>query len=300
MKFLRLHLPATNDSGRDAWFSDGYSGQMKMFAPYSALWPHRYPRHKLDSIFHVIHPYYKKAQYDQEPSMGDLGYFDLEKMPRYQSPTCECSWIAVDAAQTESKAGSFTAFVCLGLSQGQLKVLAVRRGRWRQDVMCDQLVDFYAATMRLTGLYPERIIVEQAAGGFGIIDHLGGQLPIEPIIPRGSKEERAGAVCYLTNRGQVALPESAPWLKAFTEELQNFPLCSQKDQVDAFVHALSYAARPSEFRPQEQVIGAVNLIDDLDLDILGDSFDSDFERFTGGSGELISPATQRALNKWRG
>jgi predicted phage terminase large subunit-like protein len=292
MKFLRLHLPATNDSGTEAWFADGYSGETRTFGTYSALWPQRYPRPKLDAIFGVIHPYYKKAQYDQEPSMGDLGYFDLEKMPRYRAPTCERCWIAVDAAQTESKAGSFTAFVCLGLFQDQLKVLAVRRGRWRQDQMHTQLVDFYQSVARLTGIWPERIIVEQAAAGYGIIDHLSSQLPIEPIIPRGSKEERAGAVCYLVNRGQVLLPESAPWLKPFTEELQNFPLCSQKDQADAFVHALSYAARPSEFRPRELTTYGVT-------DYVAE-YESALEDLDGGFSqeELISAATARALNRW--
>jgi len=33
-----------------------------------------------------------------------------------------------------------------------------------------------------------------------------------------SKGSFTGAICYLVNRGQVARPESAPWLKAFAEE----------------------------------------------------------------------------------
>ena len=44
------------------------------------------------------------------------------------------------------------------------------------------------------------------------------------------------------NTGRCSLPDSAPWLKAFVEELENFPLCASKDSVDAFVHALAYAA----------------------------------------------------------
>jgi predicted phage terminase large subunit-like protein len=168
---------------------------------------------------------------------------------------CSQCWIAVDAANTETKAGSYTAFVALGFAENQLKVLNVHRGRWRQDKMQQQLVDFYHAIARQTGILPERVIVEQAAGGFGIIDHLSGQLPIEPIYPKGSKEDRAGAVCYIVNRGQVSLPESTSWKRPFVEELQNFPLCSSKDQVDAFVHGLSYAIRPSEFKPKILELG---------------------------------------------
>jgi hypothetical protein len=248
LKFLHLHLPATNDDGQSAWFRDGYSGEQIMFPAYAALWPTRYSRRKLDEIKATVTPYFWNAQYQAVPSMGDLGYFDPEKMQRYQHPLAEQVWIAVDAAQTATSGGSFTAFVCLGSFQGTLKVLAVRRGRWRQDEMHAQLGDFYRTCARLTGIWPEAVIVEQAAAGYGIIDLLSSQLPIVPIIPRGSKEERAAAVCFLNCR--VALPEAAPWLKAFSEELQNFPLCASKDQVDAFVHALSYASRPAEFRPK--------------------------------------------------
>jgi hypothetical protein len=31
LKFLHLHLPATNDSGTEAWFRDGYSGDEVIF-----------------------------------------------------------------------------------------------------------------------------------------------------------------------------------------------------------------------------------------------------------------------------
>jgi len=50
LKFMRLRLPATNDSGTEAWYRDGYSGEEVVFPPYEALWPERYPRPKLDEI----------------------------------------------------------------------------------------------------------------------------------------------------------------------------------------------------------------------------------------------------------
>jgi predicted phage terminase large subunit-like protein len=250
---------------------------------YRALWPTRYSREKLDEIFATIHPYYRAAQYQQVPSMGDLSYFDVNVMPSYQFPTCERCWLAVDAANTENIKGSFTAFVALGFERTRLKVLNVRRGRWRQDVMRTELIDFYQTVARQTGIVPERVVVERAAGGFGIIDSLSGLLPIEPVYPLGSKEERAGAVCYIVNRGQVELPQAAPWLPAFKEELQNFPLAATKDQVDAFVHALSYAARPSEFRPtpMSQVVTRDLVEEDSDCRLLGE-FDAELRGILGG------------------
>ena len=251
MKFLQLHLPATNDSGSEAWFRDGYEGIIKNFGSYAALWESRYGRPKLEEIFGVIHPYYKRAQFDLVPSLGELGYFDVSKLLRYKHHLVEQCWLSVDAAQTATATGSYTAFVACGSFEGVIKVLSVRRGRWRQDEMHSQLKDFYEHIFRLTGVMPEAVVVESAAGGYGIIDMLSNCLPIVPLYPRGSKEERASSVCFLVNTGRVAVPEAAPWLKIFLEEIENFPLCASKDMTDAFVHALSYASRPAEFKPHQ-------------------------------------------------
>jgi len=271
LKFLHLHLPATNDSGEGAWFRDGHSGETVLFPAYSALWPQRYSRTKLDEIKATVTPYFWNAQYQAEPSMGDLAYFDVTKFGVYQNFNVHRAWITVDAANTATKSGSYTAFVCLGLTpEGFLQVLGVRRGKWRQDQMMDELRDFYRTMTRAIGFAVECVVVEQAAAGYGIIDHLTGILPIQPIYPKGSKEDRAGAVCYVVNRGVVQLPESAPWLTPFVDEIGSFPLCRDKDQADAFVHALGYVLRPSEFKPTQQIVTYDPAID-LQL---GESFKS--------------------------
>jgi hypothetical protein len=255
LKFLQLHLPATNDSGTEAWFSDGYSGEETKFPAYAALWPTRYSREKLDEIRATVTPYFWNAQYQAVPSMGDLSYFDVSKFPRYEhTKNVEATWIGVDAGNTATSSGSYTAFVCVGSCGDHLKVLGARRGRWRQDVMIDELWEFYRAMTRLTGVQPMKVLVERAAAGYGIIDHLSGKMPIEPVIPKGSKEERAESVCYIPNRGQVQLPIGGAWVRDFTEELENFPLCADKDQVDAFVHCLSLVARPSEYKLADETV----------------------------------------------
>ena len=252
MKFLRLRLPATNDDGKSAWFHDGYSDERVTFPAYEALWPARYGRKELNQIFDRITSYYRMAQFQQVPSLGDLTYFDVSVMPSYTAiGTIRKLWLGVDAAQTETESGAFTAFVCLALCTDggdHLKVLGVRRGRWRPDVMCQQLIDFYGAMQRRYGVYPEAVVVERAAGGYGMLNL---PLPIVPVDPRGDKEERAGNVCWLVNKGIVKLPEAAPWLADFKAELENFPLTTYKDQVDAFVHALAWELRKNvDFKPE--------------------------------------------------
>jgi predicted phage terminase large subunit-like protein len=249
MKFMRLHLPATNDAGDAAYVEDGYSGERTIFPPYKFL-TRRYPRPKLDEIRATVSEYYWMAQYAQEPSLGNLAFFKTDNLPRYDFPDVVRCWTSWDCAQTATKSGSFSAGIALGLTQDdRLQILDVRRGRWTQDQLEEEIVNHTRNVARLTGILPEAVIVERAAAGFGIIDRLDGILPIVPLIPKGSKEDRAASVCSLVNRGLVLFPVQAPWLGAFLEELASFPLGRTKDQVDSFVHALSYVARPSEFVP---------------------------------------------------
>ena len=243
MNWLHLHLPAINVGGK-AFFRDG--GQDPLyFDEYEALWPDRYDARKLQEIRDTVTPYYWNAQYMCEPSMGDLAYFDMEKCPAYQHPTCERVWIAADCANTATATGSYTAYVCLGLSGSQLKVLGAIRGRWKHDQMAEELLAFYGQMARLTGIAPEAVILERAAGGYALIDRLSSKLPVAPVYPQGSKEERAGSVAYVVNRGQLALPASATWLQAWKEEMANFPLGANNDFVDSTVHALAYGLRPA-------------------------------------------------------
>ena len=249
MKFLRLHLPATNDTGEAAWFEDGYSGERTVFPPYKYL-TKRYPRAKLDEIRATVSEYYWMAQYAQEPSLGALAFFKTDALPRYDRPDVVRVWTAWDIANTATKSGSYSAGVALGLtSDNRLAVLDVVRGKWPQDEVELRIRNQVERLSRLTGIVPEAVIIERAAAGYGIIDRLGGQLPIVPLIPKGSKEDRAAAVCSIVNRGGLLFPAAASYLSAFLDELSSFPLGRSADQVDALVHALSYVARPSEFAP---------------------------------------------------
>lgn len=258
LKFLRLHLPAQN-SGEQAYFEDGYTDEKRFFPPYRAM-TRRYNEAKLNEIRSVVTSYYWSAQYAQEPALGDLAYFKVDNLPRYEHPSVQQCWIAIDAANTATKAGSYSACVAVGFDgKSQLQVIDAVRGRWAQDQLQAEVLAFYASVTRRVGIRPEAVIVERAAAGYGLIDMLGSQLPIVPLIPKGSKEERAGAVSYLVNRGQVAFPrDGLTWL---LEELGSFPLGRNNDGADALVHALSYVGRPSEFLPTKRDLGPVAEVD---------------------------------------
>ncbi len=255
LPYVQSHFPAINDDGRSAWVKNTYTDSIVFPPAYEAV-NGRVPRPQLDQIKSYSTAYYWNCQWLMVCGLGDLIYFDLTRCKRYERiPQVDTWWAAADFANTATVSGSRTAFCAMGYTArtGQLSLISAEAGRWRADEMGDRLVAFLNAMYRQTGRHPEAVVVERAAAGYGIIDRYSATLPIVPIIPQGSKEDRAGAVAYIVNQGSVWLPAEAPWLKEWEAEVGGFPLATLNDAPDAFSHCLSYALRPSQFRPQRQV-----------------------------------------------
>jgi predicted phage terminase large subunit-like protein len=166
----------------------------------------------------------------------------------------------------------------------------------------------WAAAYQRWRLYPG-VVIEDANAGQQLlqeIENLNATDPtlVQPVAVKPTKNKfvRSEAIASYQNAGQVSLPSEAPWKQAFIRELEEFPLAQHDDQVDAYTWAQAAFVRgQGVFKLPKDIEGPSEVVhlDDLADYSFGDSFDSDFEQFTGGSGEWISPATQRALNKWR-
>jgi predicted phage terminase large subunit-like protein len=87
---------------------------------------------------------------------------------------------------------------------------------------------------------PAAILVERTGSGAALLDELSRRHKPIPIVPEGSKVDRFRRVCRLIYSGKVLLPEDAPWLEAFLEELTHFPSAETDDQVDAATQALAW------------------------------------------------------------
>jgi len=88
------------------------------------------------------------------------------------------------------------------------------------------------------------------------------RLPILPVKPQGDKVSRAHAVSPLVESGRVALPDAAPWLNDFMEEVVSFPSAPHDDMVDSFVQALSYLRGSGSDFEGLRSICALQLADD--------------------------------------
>ncbi|MGB2899218.1 MAG: phage terminase large subunit [Candidatus Acidiferrum sp.] len=61
-----------------------------------------------------------------------------------------------------------------------------------------------------------------------------------PVRPDSDKQTRAQAVTPLMEAGKIFLPDSAPWVSDFIEEMACFPNGIHDDVVDATTQALNY------------------------------------------------------------
>ena len=105
-------------------------------------------------------------------------------------------------------------------------------------------------------MYPKayRKLIEDKANGSAIITTLRGKIEgIIPITPKESKEARASAITPMFEAGEVFIPQNAPWIGEYIEEMKAFPTGKNDDQVDGTSQALNYfRATWSTPKPEKQ------------------------------------------------
>jgi len=69
---------------------------------------------------------------------------------------------------------------------------------------------------------------------------------VRAIKVDSDKVSRAEAATPLFEAGKVFLPESAPWLNDYLDELASFPASVHDDSVDSTTMALNYMRGPSK------------------------------------------------------
>lgn len=91
------------------------------------------------------------------------------------------------------------------------------------------------------------VLVEDAASGQSLIQELRHQskLAIIPVKVDRDKMARAQSITPLIEAGKVFIPESAPWLADYVDELAAFPTGVHDDAVDSTTQALNYLRHQS-------------------------------------------------------
>lgn len=88
---------------------------------------------------------------------------------------------------------------------------------------------------------PAVVLIEDKASGQSLIQELRTtSLPVIGVPVENDKIARAHSVAPTTESGRVFLPDNAPWVHDFVNELEDFPNGEHDDQVDQFSQAITY------------------------------------------------------------
>lgn len=145
--------------------------------------------------------------------------------------------ISIDCSFKGGPDNDYVVMLVLGVHRADRYVLEVARKQLDFTGTCKQV-------KALAAQYPfAKILIEDAANGPAVISALAREVSgLIPVRPDGGKEARAAAISPQVESGNVFLPEGAPWVADFIDELAAFPRGKHDDQVDAFSQALGHAA----------------------------------------------------------
>ena len=201
-----------------------------------ALWPERFPVELLESIRTQVGGSVWAALYDQMPSAAEGAIFKRQWFREFTLPP-KFSRI-VQSWDTSFKTGTendFSACTTWGVAENGYYLLWF----WKERLEFPEL----KRKMRMLAedWNPSQIFIEDAASGQSLIQEMRARsaLPIIPIKVDKDKIARAQAVTPMFEAGRVFVPQSAPWLNGYIDELASFPNGVHDDAVDSTTQALN-------------------------------------------------------------
>jgi predicted phage terminase large subunit-like protein len=175
--------------------------------------------------------------YQQRPSAVEGAIFRREWWRFFrEQPACRRVVLSWDTAFKAGAENDYSVCTVWGVTDSGYYLLWLWRDR----------VEFPELTRRMRWLAeqwkPTQILVEGRASGQSLIQELQplDRLPIFPVKVDADKLSRAQSVTPLIEAGRVFLPEGAPWLNDFVDELAAFPRATHDDCVDSLTQALNY------------------------------------------------------------
>ena len=234
--YYHLCLPARYEGQKTHWII-GWQDPRKKEG--ELLWPERFGEPEVQKLERALGSYAAAAQLQQRPTPAEGGIFKKSWFRTYsdrpQFIRVVESW---DTATSDQELAAFSVGTVWGeTGTGDFYLIHVERGRYTFPKL--------KATVRVlhTKFNGCAVLVEDKSSGRQVCQELGRgkRIPILPVkVGKQDKIARALTVSPLVESGHVYLPENAPWLAAYMEEMLNFPNSKYKDQVDSTTQALNY------------------------------------------------------------
>jgi predicted phage terminase large subunit-like protein len=206
----------------------------------TALWPGRYPVERLQEIRAAVGGATFASLYQQRPAAIEGAIFKREWWKTWTKAMLPSRFeqiiVSLDTAFKTGTDNDYSVAIVMGVASNGFYILDVLRER----------LEYPDLRRRVEGLaarwFPNSVLIEDKASGQSLIQSLRAEtrLPIKPVRVDGDKVSRANAITPLVESGRVFLPEAAPWLADFVDELSSFPAGAHDDCVDALTQALNF------------------------------------------------------------
>ena len=151
--------------------------------------------------------------------------------------------LSCDPAGKAGPRNDYSAITVIGLQQQAIHLLEVSRGRWLLMQMRDQIMALAARW----GV--DTHVIEDTASGMSLIPMLKEQTRLN-VVGRNSNVDKITRMSRQQGRfeaGRILLPNEAPWLADFENELLAFPYGRYDDQVDALLLFLDWLAENERY-----------------------------------------------------
>jgi predicted phage terminase large subunit-like protein len=198
-----------------------------------ALHPEREPPEMLEQIRRTIGEYNFAGQYQQAPSPLGGGLVKAAWFRQYtpgELPQCfdrvVQSW---DTANKASELSDFSVCTSWGIKDKELYLLDVLRRRLEYPELKRAVREQYER------FKPSVVLIEDKASGTQLIQELTreGLFAVTRYKPQFDKVMRMHAQTAMIENGCVRVPDKAPWLAEYLNEMTVFPNGRHDDQVDS-------------------------------------------------------------------
>lgn len=238
---LSLSAIATRTETIATRFGNSYTRQ-----PGEPLHPERESLQILHGIRDQMGTFLFSAQYQQNPETPEGGMFKAKYFQIVDSHPVKTQYgyycVSIDCAISTSDQADFTAITFAYVSEGDVTVLQVKRGRWFYEEIRQIALDYDKT-------YGNKVffLIEAANVGLSLIACLREkQLNALTYKPVDSKLGRAAVMLPEFEAKKVHLLRikgKDSWITPLINEFVSFPGCRYDDQVDSLVQLVWFAKR---------------------------------------------------------
>ena len=206
------------------------------------LHPGREPRHILEALKKSMGSMDFAAQYQQSPVIEGGNLVKWAWFPRYEKPPDRNSSdrivVSWDTASSSKELASYSACVVMQIRGETVYLLDVVRERLEYPDLKRKVIELHKRWRYAVNNYS--LLIENKGSGMSLIQDLRhDHIHAIKIDPHGDKVMRMNQQTARIEARSVWLPERAPWLADFRQEVIEFPAGRYSDQVDALSQGLN-------------------------------------------------------------